>query len=109
MRVKAYLWACLLWIGSGPQATANDIAHCNQAQDMELRVLGCTGFIEAGASGGNLAIALVNRGIAHDALNETGRAIADFDRAIEVMSGFSDGPARRALLALPYLLLDRDH
>lgn len=77
----------LLIFGSTP-ALANDIADCNQTANPELQITGCTGFIQSGASGNNLAIAYANRGIAYSAKDETEIAIGDFDKAIEANPGY---------------------
>lgn len=76
-------------LGIAAPATAGDIADCNQSADPDIQIRGCTGFIESGAKGNNLAIAHANRGIAFDALNEIDRAIADFDAAIQVNPKYS--------------------
>ena len=81
--------ALLITIIVTTPAVANDIADCNQLADLELRISGCTKFIQSGAKGTNIAVAHVNRGVAHNLKNNTDRAIMDFSKAIEVKPDYS--------------------
>jgi len=76
-------------MGAIAPAVAGDIADCNQSTDPVRQIRGCSGFIDSGASGNNLAIAHANRGIAYDALGNTDRAIAEFDAALRVNPGYA--------------------
>lgn len=79
----------LLTLGMVTPSIGGVIADCNQSLDPDLQIRGCTGFIQSGATGNNLAIAHTNRGIAYDALNETKRAIVDFSKAIEIFPDYA--------------------
>lgn len=79
----------LLTSGVVTPAAAGDIADCNQLANPDLRIRGCTGFIQSGVQGSNLAIAYTNRGIAFDARNDIDRAIIDFSKAIQIMPDYS--------------------
>lgn len=81
--------AILLMPGVVNFAVAGDIADCNQSADPDLQISGCTGFIQSGAKGNNLAVAYTNRGIAYDAKNDIDRAIIDFGKAIQIMPDYA--------------------
>ena len=76
--------ATLLMLGAVTPAAADDVADCN-SDNPDLRIRGCTSVIEAGRyEGDNLAIAYTSRGTAYSEKGEYDRAIADFDRAIQL-------------------------
>ena len=79
----------LLTLGMVTPSFGGVIADCNQSVDPDLQILGCTGFIQSGAKGNNLAIAHTNRGIAYDAKNDIDRAIIEFGKAIQIMPDYS--------------------
>src|SRR5262249_18728053 len=61
-------------------ASAGD---CEQDNDQDVRIRGCS-LIIAGNADGDKAIASFNRGVAYFHKGDTGRAIAGFNRAIEL-------------------------
>lgn len=76
-----------LLLCSYPAAAAPDepVAACNQFEDRERQIRGCTDYIRTGkALGPNLAVAYTNRGIAYASQGEHKRALADFTEAIRL-------------------------
>lgn len=70
---------------SAQSAQGNNVEYCNQDFDPDLRIEGCSNLINEGAMGRSLALAYMNRGIGYNDKYQSDKAIADFDRAIEVM------------------------
>jgi tetratricopeptide (TPR) repeat protein len=58
-----------------------DIANCDQSNDPDRSIWGCTRLIEKDPRD---AVAYYNRGIAHDDKKDYDRAIADYTRVIEI-------------------------
>jgi len=52
----------LLMLGVITPAAVDDVADCSQSVNPDLQIRGCTGFIQSGAKGNNLAAAYNNRG-----------------------------------------------
>lgn len=68
-----------------PAAHADLADDCNQSFDFKLRVTACTELIETqDHTDENLAAAYTNRGRAHYALGDADKALADFDRSVEL-------------------------
>jgi tetratricopeptide (TPR) repeat protein len=65
----------------GSPTCAGPAEDCNQGQDQERAINGCTEFIRNNPRN---AFAYVWRGIAFNAKGDFDRAIADFNRAIEI-------------------------
>lgn len=107
LEYRVAISAAVLALAVATPVFANDIANCNQSADADLRIQGCTGFIHTGVSGRNLAIALVNRGIALDVKNETRRAIKDFDAAIVANPDYSIAFYNRGIAHSDLGLLDQ--
>ncbi len=78
----------LLMIGSNAATSAesdNSIEACNQFEDTERQIRGCTEYIRSSkALGQNLAVAYTNRGIAYASRGDHKRALADFSEAIRL-------------------------
>jgi len=104
---KRFVVALLIIFSLITPAVANDIADCNQVADLELRIRGCTRFIQSGAKGTNIAVAYVNRGVAYNLNNNTDRAIMDFSKAIEVKPDFSLAYYNRGVAFAESGILDR--
>jgi lipoprotein NlpI len=82
MRICGLALALLL---SASPATADDADDCNQSEDPQLRVVGCTAMLESGEwAGRDRAEILNNRGIGYDHLGLAQQAIDDFDAALAV-------------------------
>ena len=63
--------------------------------DPEVSISACSGVIQAGAQGTELAAAHTNRGIAYVALFNYDRALQEFDRAIAADSKYTKAFANR--------------
>ena len=78
-----FLLLLLLVLSSGAAASAqaeDAIASCNQLEDRQRQIRGCTEYIRSGkALGQNLAVAYTNRGIAYASRGDHKRALADFE------------------------------
>jgi len=71
-------------------AQFKNIELCNGSSAPETRIEACSAFIEAGRGGRSaLATAHNNRGIAYAEKADYGRAVTDFDRAIEIDPTFA--------------------
>lgn len=78
-------WTALVALLLAPAAQADPAHDCNQSFDFKLRLTACTELIELhDHTDENLAAAYTNRGRAHYALGDAERALADFDRAVEL-------------------------
>jgi tetratricopeptide (TPR) repeat protein len=72
----------LLTIGG---ASGGPIEDCNQQEDANRRIKGCSQFIiEQSADKEGLAAAYINRGNAYQSKGEYDRAIADYNKVIEL-------------------------
>src|SRR6516165_4910804 len=81
-RALAAFFAVIAFAGV---AHADDWSVCNQTDDDDAIIRACSRIIAAGQeSDDDLATAYNNRGLAYDGKEEHDRAIADFDRAIEL-------------------------
>jgi tetratricopeptide (TPR) repeat protein len=70
---------------AGPPASADDRSDCAQEADRERRVRGCTAIIDSGeGSMADRAGAFANRGWAYHEDGDYDRAIADYDRVLEL-------------------------
>jgi tetratricopeptide (TPR) repeat protein len=91
----------LLMLGVVAPAAADyidDGNDCAKSADLDLRIRGCTGLIQSGEMGGNvLAAAYMRRGFAYRVKGDTDRAIADFDRAIQINPNRADSYMGRGL------------
>ena len=65
-------------------AQADYVDDCNQSQDMDLRIGGCTALIRSGDySGVQLGFAYNNRGIAYFDAGEYSQAIENYNRSLD--------------------------
>ncbi len=83
-RPLAYVVASMLVVtgGCGQEQFVED---CSQNRDPDRRIRGCTQIIERGdATPKYIAGAYEARGLAHHKKRDYDRAIADFDKAIEI-------------------------
>ena len=72
----------------GSDVSADEVADCRQVEDLDLRIAGCTAFIEKyDGQDGEVSKAFVNRGVAHAKLGQYQRALDDYDHALELMPG----------------------
>ncbi len=78
------LIAAALPMGSATAQSSDDNwARC-RADDLDLRISGCTALIESGReTPQDLALAFLNRGNAYDDKGQLDRALQDYDRAIK--------------------------
>jgi tetratricopeptide (TPR) repeat protein len=66
-------------------ACAGPIDDCNQQEDADRRIKGCSQFIQQGASDKRkLVAAYINRGNAYHSKGDYDRAIADYNKVIEL-------------------------
>jgi tetratricopeptide (TPR) repeat protein len=66
-------------------AVADPLTTCNDSPDPVAQIQGCTEYIAAGQSTNqNLAVAYLNRAIAHSMTGKQEAAFADFAKAIEL-------------------------
>ncbi len=71
--------------GTGPKASAKDVAACAQTKDHDAAIAGCTAVIDdAKQKPKGRAAAHFNRGNAHSAKGDQAQAIADYDEAIKL-------------------------
>ncbi|MDD9922419.1 MAG: tetratricopeptide repeat protein [Boseongicola sp.] len=75
-------------VASASLVSAGDVADCNQGEDVDRRIRGCTNFIAATTNETHLAIAHVNLGIAFNAKNEVESAIEEFGKAINAQPDY---------------------
>ena len=76
---------CLGLMIALPAAWADAYKDCEQEQDIERKIRGCTEIITEGRERKeNLAIAYYNRGHAYDHKGDRDRAMADYSKAIEL-------------------------
>jgi tetratricopeptide (TPR) repeat protein len=72
-------------------ASANDRSDCTRTDDVDRAIRACTNIIAVGGqSRDNLAIAYRNRGIAYEKASDYDRAIADYNKAIELNPQFAE-------------------
>lgn len=83
---RVILAAALLALTAAAAANATPQDDCNQTQDPDLRVRGCTVIINAvaGVAQWDRAAALTNRGNAYLQLGEINKGVADHRRAVEL-------------------------
>jgi tetratricopeptide (TPR) repeat protein len=75
--------ATLLVLGTAMPVTADDKADCDQSNNLDLRIRGCTGLIASGElESGGTAAAYIRRGNAYRGIGDYGRAIADNHKAV---------------------------
>ena len=88
--------AALIW--DLPTARADMADDCVQSADLDLSIGGCTAAIRSGRwSGKDLAPAYYNRGNAYSDLGQHQRAIADYDQALRLDSGYVDAYYNRGV------------
>lgn len=82
------------------QAHADAIQDCEQDEDPKRKIEGCTSLIEEGKLTREvIAIAHMLRGNAYDDVGERARAIADYDKAVELNPQY----AKALLQSRPHL------
>jgi tetratricopeptide (TPR) repeat protein len=74
-----------------PTARADVYEDCVQEQDRDRAILGCTEIITKGheIEQDDLALAYYNRGLAYNQKGDPDRAIADFNKVIELNPNFA--------------------
>jgi len=74
-----------------PAARADAYEDCVQEQDRDRAILGCTEIITKGheIEQDDLSLAYYNRGLAYNQKGDPDRAIADFNKAIELNPNFA--------------------
>lgn len=86
-----FVTAILFTLGAVSPTVADDISDCNQSDNPDLQIRGCSNLIETDIlSGEDSAIFYANRGDAYARKGDAVRAIADYDKAIELKP---DSPA----------------
>jgi tetratricopeptide (TPR) repeat protein len=87
----------LVLASPGWAASQRDYDDCNQSNDQDRRITGCTGVInDRKEPPGNRAIAYSNRGAAWRAKGDHDRAIADYDQAIRLNPNFVNAYINRS-------------
>ena len=81
MRALSLFIAFILALGCQSMANAGATEDCDQSQDNDRRVSGCSLIID-GRANGQKQIAFQNRGDAYDKKGEYDRAIPDYDHAL---------------------------
>ena len=86
MRQTLAVILLLVLIGAvPPSARGDDIADCTQSRDIERRIRGCARLLEAGRlSRTERATAYTRRGLAYAKKGQHDRAIADYNKAIQI-------------------------
>src|SRR6478752_7281339 len=79
-------------------AQANPIDDCNQSDDAEKQINGCSEFLQLDPFSPYIALAYGRRGEAYMRKGDLAHAIADYSTAIELDSGYRDAYANRAVL-----------
>ena len=91
-------------IVAGPSAIGGSAEDCNQLQDLDRTVQGCTSLIRGGKAN---SAAFYNRGTAYWHKRDLDAAFADFQRAIEIKPSNGDAYHNRALVYQAKGELDR--
>ena len=81
--MRSLLLAFLLAVAYCNAALAGAVQDCNQRQDDDLRIRGCSLIIE-GQAKGSKAVAYFNRGWSYNGKGEHKRAVEDYTHAIEL-------------------------
>jgi tetratricopeptide (TPR) repeat protein len=82
-----------------PRASANAVDDCNQMQNLELRIRGCTQIIDSvDASPDNVAVAYHQRGAAYQDKGDLERAFMDYTEALRRNGNFTPAIAGRVLV-----------
>ena len=106
MAVRAVLAVTLLLSGA-QTASADDLKDCTSAPP-DQAIVACTNLIEGGKfDSQEQAIAYTNRGVALRKKGGLERALADFDRAVELDSGQAPIYANRDVVHQPMNDFDR--
>ena len=88
MRIIAAIAVVTLIAAIAQPASAGKVEDCNQIDDLDLRIGGCTALIRSGEySGTMLGLIYSNRGLAYKGLGEYRRAIEDYDQALRINPG----------------------
>jgi len=80
-----------------PAARADAVADCNQARDRDRCIRGCTLYIEQNQDPEGLAHAYHNRGVAHMQKGNLERAIADYNKVLELRPHYADAYYNRGV------------
>jgi tetratricopeptide (TPR) repeat protein len=85
LTLPAFAAVAFMGIAGAVAAAADPIADCNQTDNLDRQIAGCTAFIRSGKGlGGNLAIAYTNRGIAFGAKGKLKQSLADLTEAVRL-------------------------
>jgi tetratricopeptide (TPR) repeat protein len=82
IRLTAFIAALTLL--AIPPAQANPIDECNQSENPEKQIDGCTEFLQLDPFSPYVALAYGRRGEAYMRKGDLGHAIADFDQAVAI-------------------------
>jgi tetratricopeptide (TPR) repeat protein len=94
-------------IAGGPVA-AEDRDQCASAPTPELHILACTATIEGGeGSPSRIETAYINRGLAYFSTNDVGKALDDFNKAVELSPRNSIAYEGRAIIFASVKQYDR--
>ena len=90
MRIISVIAVLVLMSALAAPASAGMVEDCNQRDDPDLKIGGCTAMIRSGEySGRDLAAAYNNRGNSYGRLGESAQAIKDYDQALRLDPGYA--------------------
>ena len=93
---RPLIFAVVLVLSATGAWADHSASDCNQDDDVDVRIRGCTQVIEQ--SQANIAIAYHNRGVAHWRNFDDELAIADYTEAIAIDPNYSEAYSSRGLV-----------
>src|SRR5689334_2070166 len=82
--IERAAFAFLLGLFSFQPAQAGPIDDCNQSEDAEKQIAGCTDFLQLEPLSPHVALAYGLRGSAYARKGDREKALADFEQALEI-------------------------